>query len=53
MGDLTLEEFFWGFEKSRIIFEALCAAIGNLDPAEMHTTKSQIAEPAPGHFTHH
>jgi Domain of unknown function (DUF5655) len=40
---MTLDEFFSGTEKSRRIFDTLCAAIEALGPAEVRVTKSQVA----------
>ena len=39
---MTLDEFFAGYEDSRLIFEALRRAIGNIGPVEMRVTKSQV-----------
>jgi hypothetical protein len=40
---MTLDEFFSGREASRRIFNALNQAIGDLGPAEVRVTKSQVA----------
>ncbi len=40
---MTLDEFFTGYDDSRLIFEALREAIEELGPAEIRVTKSQVA----------
>jgi hypothetical protein len=40
---MMLDEFFRGRDESRRIFEALCAAVAAVGPAEMRVTKSQVA----------
>jgi hypothetical protein len=40
---MTLDEFFEGLESSRLLFEAVRAAIESVGPAEMRVTKIQVA----------
>ncbi len=40
---MTLDEFFAGYDDSRILFETLRKAIEELGPAEIRVTKSQVA----------
>jgi hypothetical protein len=40
---MTMDDFFAGWEESARIFETLRSAVGDLGPAELYVTKSQIA----------
>jgi hypothetical protein len=40
---MTVEEFFGEHADSRLLFEAVKAAINSLGPSEMRVTKSQVA----------
>jgi len=40
---MTLDEFFAGYEESRPVFDALCAAIEPLGSVDARVTKSQVA----------
>ncbi len=42
-GELTLDEFFSGYEESRELFDALLEKVQAIGPAEMRITKSQVA----------
>jgi hypothetical protein len=41
--EVTLEEFFLGFEESRPLLEALRRALDLVGPSDMRVTKSQVA----------
>ena len=40
---MTLDEYFWGYEESRQIFEAVRGAVDAIGPTKLRVTKSQIA----------
>ena len=40
---MTLEEFFAGFEDSRLIFEAVRTAVEEIGPVDIRVTVSQVA----------
>jgi hypothetical protein len=41
--EVTLEEFFLGFEESRLLFEEVRHAMDLVGPSDMRVTKSQVA----------
>ena len=41
--EMTLDEFFEGYDEARILFEAVCRVIETIGPAKLRVTKSQIA----------
>ena len=41
--EMTLDEFFEGYDEARILFEAACRVIETIGPAKLRVTKSQIA----------
>ena len=40
---MTIEEFFAGFPESRVLFDAVWAALQPIGPAQVRVSKSQIA----------
>lgn len=40
---MTLDEFFTGYDESRLLFDALCGRMDEVGPTEWRVTKSQVS----------